>query len=79
MPDLERLAALRDTVAIVGVGETDYAADYARARRGERRQDAYGYAATALRRALDDCGLTREDIDGLVAGPTLASERLGEV
>lgn len=79
MPDLSRLAAMKDTVAIVGVGETDFPADYARARRGERYQDAYGYAATALRRALEDSGLRREDIDGLIAGPTLAGERLGEV
>ncbi|GAA0378824.1 hypothetical protein Acor_77840 [Acrocarpospora corrugata] len=79
MPDPDRLAALRDTVAIVGVGETDYPADYARARRGERYQDAYGYAAIAFRRALNDCGLSRNQIDGLIAGPSLAGERLGEV
>jgi acetyl-CoA acetyltransferase len=79
MPDFGRLAALRDTVAIVGVGETDYPADYGRARRGIRDQDAYGYATIALRTALADAGLTTSDIDGLVAGPTLASERLGEV
>ena len=79
MPDLGRLAALRDTVAVVGVGETDYPDDYARARRGERHQDGYGHAALALRRALADCGLTRADVDGLVTGPTLAGERLGEV
>lgn len=79
MPDPDRLAALVDTVAVVGVGETDYAADHARSRRGEHPGDAYAHAATAFRRALDDCGLTRDDIDGLVAGPTLAGERLGEV
>ncbi|MFD9720249.1 thiolase family protein [Streptomyces sp. NPDC059076] len=79
MPDFDRLATLRDDIAIVGVGETDYPGDYALARRGERHHDAYGYAATAFRRALDDCGLTRDDIDGLVAGPATASERLGEV
>ncbi|MES9541470.1 thiolase family protein [Actinomadura sp. NPDC000600] len=79
MPDLDRLARLRDTVAIVGVGETDYPSDYTRARRGERHQDAYGHASIAFRRALRDAGLARHDIDGLVAGPTLAGERLGEV
>lgn len=79
MPDLNRLAALRDTVAVVGVGETDYPEDYARARRGERHQDGYGHAAEAFRRALADSGLCRADIDGLVTGPTLAGERLGEV
>lgn len=79
MPDLDRLTALKDTIAIVGVGETDYPDDYARARQGERYQDAYGYAAAAFRRALDDSGLSRSGIDGLIAGPALASERLGEV
>ncbi|WP_055479946.1 thiolase family protein [Sphaerimonospora mesophila] len=79
MVDFARLSALRDTVAIVGVGETDYPQDYGRARRGERCQDAYGYAAAAFRRALADSGLERRDIDGLVAGPALAGERLGEV
>lgn len=79
MPDPARLAALKDTVAVVGVGETDYPADYARACRGERYQDGYGHAALAFRRALADSGLTRADVDGLVTGPTLAGERLGEV
>lgn len=79
MPDQQRLSLLRDAVAVAGIGETDYAADYARARSGERYQDGYGYAATAFRRALDDCGLKRSDIDGLIAGPAVAGERLGEV
>lgn len=79
MPDFDRLTALKDTIAIVGVGETDYPDDYARARQGERYQDSYGYAAAAFRRALVDSGLSRGDIDGLIAGPALASERLGEV
>ncbi|SHK09972.1 Acetyl-CoA acetyltransferase [Pseudonocardia thermophila] len=79
MPDLERLSAVAGTVAVVGVGETDYGADHARSRRGEPIGDGYAHAATALRRALADCGLTKDDVDGLVCGPTLASERLGEV
>lgn len=79
MPDLQRLSSLKDTVAVVGVGETDYRQDYARARRGERYQDAYGYAAEAFRHALHDSGLPRSAIDGLIAGPSLAGERLGEV
>ncbi len=79
MPDLERLASLRNEVAIVGVGETDYGYDYARAKAGHRDTDAYGLAARAFTRALRDAGLAREDIDGLIAGPALASERLGEV
>lgn len=79
MPDMARLSVVRDATAVVGVGETHYARDYAAVRAGTPRTDAYGYAAAALRAALDDSGLALSDIDGLIAGPTLASERLGEV
>lgn len=73
------MAAMRDEVAIVGIGETDYRRDWELARSGSLRQDAYGHGAIALTRALADCGLQRSDVDGLIAGPTLASERIGEV
>jgi acetyl-CoA acetyltransferase len=76
---MNRLEQVKDIAAVVGVGESDYRLDYERARAKEPYQDAYGYAATAFRRALDDCGLKRSDIDGLIAGPATASERLGEV
>src|ERR671929_236937 len=79
MPDLERLKHLADQVAVVGIGETDYPADYRRARAGERYSDSYGYATTAFRRALDDAGLGREAIDGLIFAPTLSYERPAEV
>lgn len=79
MPDRERLKRLAGEVAVVGVGETDYAVDYRRTRAGERPDDAYGYAATAFRRALADAGLERDDIDGLIVGPTTAYERTAEV
>lgn len=79
MPDLTRLGGLADTVAVVGVGDTDYPRDYREARAGGLTADSYGHAARALRAALDDAGLSKADIDGLIAGPTLASERLGEV
>jgi acetyl-CoA acetyltransferase len=54
--------------AIVGIGETDYGADY----KAERAKAA-GYEAptveklslTAFERALSDSGMKREDIDGL--------------
>lgn len=77
-PGLQRLAAVKDTVAIAGIGDTDYADDYRRDR-AEPATDAYGYAARAFVRALDDCGIEASEIDGLIAGPTLASERLGEI
>ncbi|WP_328394044.1 thiolase family protein [Nocardia sp. NBC_00416] len=79
MPNEVRLQDLRSAAAIVGIGETAYRDDYALVRAGTPRTDAYGYAAAALRGALDDAGLRTSDIDGLIAGPALASERLGEV
>ena len=67
--DRKRLGALKDTVAIVGVGETDYGADYRGAggravNKGEARYDSYTLASRALKRALDDAGLKKDDIDG---------------
>ena len=79
MADRTRLRRLRDDVAVVGIGDTDYGEDYIRARGGSAYQDCYGYAAQAFRRALADCGLKREDVDGLIVGPTLSSERTGEI
>ncbi len=79
MPDLDRLAALRDRVAVVGVGETDYVEDYARSRRGEAAHDSYGLGALAFRRALAESGLAKDAIDGLVVGPTIAYERTAEI
>lgn len=70
---------LAGQVAVVGVGDTDYAADWARARVGEPCADSYGYAQLAFTRALADAGVTRADIDGLIVGPTIAYERTAEV
>src|SRR2546422_8312543 len=82
--DRKRLAPLKDTVAIVGVGETDYGADYRGAggqamAKGEARYDSYTLASRALKRALDDAGLKKDDIDGLCTGPTLSGERASEL
>lgn len=64
--------------SIVGIGHTDWPADHARVRAGEKPFDNYGYGAVALGRALDDAGLTRADIDGLLVGQ-MAYERAGEL
>ncbi|CAN5409749.1 thiolase family protein [soil metagenome] len=64
---------------IVGVGDTDYAADWSLCRQGNARTDAYGYAAAAFTRALADAGLTKADIGGLFVGTPLAYERTAEV
>lgn len=65
--------------AVVGVGHTDWVEDYRRVRNGEKPHDSYGYAALAFTRALQDAGISREDIDGLIVGPTTAYERMGEI
>jgi acetyl-CoA acetyltransferase len=71
--------SLAKTAAVIGVGESDYVADHARVRAGEKPQDSYGYAAIAFRNALADAGIARDDIDGLIVGPTVAYERVGEI
>jgi acetyl-CoA acetyltransferase len=73
------MAPLSGVASVVGIGETDYAADYAVAREKAGAHDSYGYAALAFTRALQDAGLRKQDIDGLIVGPTLAPERTGEV
>jgi acetyl-CoA acetyltransferase len=79
MPNQERLRSLTDQVAVVGIGETDYSGDYNRQRTGEVGDDSYAYAALAFSRALQDAGIGRDEIDGLIVGPTLAYERTAEV
>ncbi|MFI0405857.1 thiolase family protein [Actinomadura sp. 3N508] len=50
-------------VAIVGVGSSDFRRLYADK---SQPNDAYELAAEAFRDALDDCGATQQDIDGLL-------------
>ena len=69
---------LGGVASVVGIGHTDWPDDYARVRAGEKPFDSYGYAAVALKRALDDAGLKNTDIDGLLVGH-LAYERAAEV
>src|SRR5262245_36039751 len=69
---------LGDVAAVVGIGHTDWPEDYARVRTGGKPYDSYGYAAVALKRALDDAGLRASDVDGLMVGQ-LAYERAGEI
>ena len=60
-------------VGVIGVGETDYHADYAaeRARApGYQPPEVEDLAARAFERALADSGLRREDIDGIAVSFT---------
>ena len=82
--DRARLGRLKDAVAVVGVGETDYAKDYRGAGgqavgKGETRVDSYTLASKALKRALDDAGLKKDNIDGLCTGGPLSGERASEL
>jgi acetyl-CoA acetyltransferase len=65
--DAQKLKAASDVAALVGVGETDYASDYPASRAGQPTTDHYGFGVRAFKAALDDAGLRREDIDGLIA------------
>ena len=81
--DRARLAPLKDTVAIVGVGETDYASDYRgtggqAVGKGQPQYDSYTLASRALKRALDDAGLGKDDLDGLCTA-NLSGERASEL
>lgn len=69
---------LGDVAAVVGIGHTDWPRDHARVRAGDKPFDSYGYAAVALKRALDDAQLKTADIDGLLVGQ-MAYERAGEI
>jgi acetyl-CoA acetyltransferase len=66
--DPKLLKAGSDVAAIVGIGETDFGADYAAARaRKPPTADVFGYAARGFKLALDDAGLQASDVDGMVA------------
>jgi len=73
------MSGLSKIAAVIGVGQSDYVGDYARVRAGEKPHDSYGYAAIAFNDALADAGIARDDIDGLIVGPTVAYERVGEI
>lgn len=70
---------LSKVAAVVGVGHTDWRQDYAAVREGKVKYDSIGLGSLAFVRALEDAGLTRDDVDGLIVGPTTPYERMGEV
>lgn len=70
---------LRRAAAVIGVGNSDWIGDWTRTRNGEQPSDSYGYGMSAFNRALSDAGISRDEIDGLIVGPTTAYERSAEV
>jgi acetyl-CoA acetyltransferase len=71
--------SLRRSAAVVGVGHSDWVGDWQRTRAGEKPTDSYGYGLEAFKRALADAGIGRDEIDGLIVGPTTAYERTAEI
>ena len=61
----------RDKVSVVGVGTTAYG--------NFPDTDEYGLAAQAFRIAIDDCGLDKDDVDGLLTCRIPSYYRMGEV
>jgi acetyl-CoA acetyltransferase len=65
--------AMSRKVSVVGIGETDFGADYQAERKrpeGWRPPTLEDMLTTAFERALDDSGLTRADIDGVTCSFT---------
>jgi len=62
---------LRDKTCIVGVGNTQYGSF--------PETDSYGLGAEALRKALDDAGLSIRDIDGVIVNRIPSYERFAEM
>ncbi|MGQ7793604.1 thiolase family protein [Faunimonas sp. B44] len=74
-PDL----SVDNVAAVVGIGHSDWRADYKSVRDGGKPHDSYGYGAVSLKRALEDAGLDRGDVDGLIVGATTSYERASEL
>ncbi|HTM79328.1 MAG TPA: thiolase family protein [Devosia sp.] len=73
------MSGLSKVASVVGVGHTDWREDYAAVRSGQVRLDSLGLGALAFNRALADAGVRRDEIDGLIVGPTTPYERVGEI
>jgi acetyl-CoA acetyltransferase len=71
--------SLDNVAAIVGIGHSDWRADYKAVREGGKPTDSYGYGAISFRRALDDAGIKKSDIDGLICGSPTSYERASEL
>ena len=65
------MQSLSNQVAVVGVGNTAYG--------NFPHTDEYGLAATAFRNAIADCGLDKNEVDGLLVCRIPYYARMGEV
>lgn len=68
---MDSIQSLKNKVAIIGVGNTPYGAF--------PETDEYGLGADAFKSALDDCGIAKSDVDGLLVCRIPSYVRMGEV
>jgi acetyl-CoA acetyltransferase len=66
----------KDQIAIVGVGTTDFAAQY---KERDASRTSYDLGIDALSAALTDAGLKLSDLDGLLCSRIPSYERLGDL
>ena len=76
MTDTERLRGLQDKTAIVGVGTTEFGAIY---RDLDPERSAYELGMIAFREALEDSGLKKSEIDGVIVSRLPHYGRMCEV
>lgn len=69
--DVSALRALKDKFAVVGVGTTPFGSF--------PEMDEYGLGAWAFRNAIEDCGLDKNEVDGLGVCRVPSYARMGEV
>jgi acetyl-CoA acetyltransferase len=77
--DKPNIRGVSGAAAVIGVGNSDWIADGRTVRAGGKPHNSFGYAAIAFKRALADAGIDASEIDGVVAGPPTAHERMCEV
>jgi acetyl-CoA acetyltransferase len=65
------LHELKDRIAVIGVGNTQYG--------NFPETDDYGLATQAFRNAIDDCGIDKNVIDGLLVSRIPYYARMGEI
>src|SRR6266568_9350719 len=68
--------AYKDSISVAGVGSTDFGAMY---RNLDPERTSYQLGAFAFRQALEDCGLNKADIDGLLVMRCPSYSRMAEV
>ena len=65
------LKELKDKIAVIGVGNTKYG--------NFPEIDDYGLAAHAFRNAVEDCGIDKNEVDGMLVCRIPYYARMGEV